>query len=537
MDNENKNESAKSRGLGGKISGLINPLITLIKDFFRGWHTPLGDKSVPSKEIVAYSIGGMGVNFISAIANLVTMSASTMLIGTVYGVKPTHIFMIMVISTVFNAVMQPLKSWLIDNTRTKHGKIRPYILWLSFPSAILLTAMAYLPRGNYNVMLVLMAIVFTLSNFIYLFYYEQYLLLPQLMTPNSGERATIYSLSSIVYSMAPTITGAVFPLIAGIKKADGTSYFYADGWGDPGFYKLLFPILAVVGCAISLLAYFGTKERLIVPKSFVAKISFKEGFSKIIKNKYFWIINVSKIFNFARAAITGIMTWAYVYMLQNNTVYSVMTLVMGTASLFGMIIGPILCSKIGNKKATILTDLLFCAASVILIIYNSNFYIIAAMLYVCFFSVAVQLITNPAMNGDALDYLQWKTGERLEGFVQNFNIITSLLSLATMYVIPAVQESYGLFDNYAILYDPQITSPMFRMLAVISIVGALAHALPFLFWDLDNKKHAEIIADLKRRAIEQDIINGQADDNELKELDLLDSQNSATVTGGENNED
>lgn len=518
---ENPQQESSPKKSGGKIKNLLSPIINLVVDFFKGWNKPLGDKCVPSKEIVAYSIGGMGVQFIAAIANLVTMSASTILIGTVYGVKPTHIFMILAISTVFTVIMQPLKSWLIDNTRTKAGKVRPYLLWLSFPSAILLTAMAYIPRGNYNTMLILMTILFTISNFVYQFYLGQYTLLPQLMTSNSTERAAIYSVSSIVYSMAPTITGALFPLIAGMKKGDGTSYFYADGWGDPSFYKLLFPILAVAGCLISLLAYFGTKERLIVPKAFVAKVGFKEGFAKIIKNKYFWIINGSNIFTFARAAITSIMTWAYVYMLQNNNIYSVMTLLMGTASLVGMILGPIMCSKLGKRNTTLLTDLLFVVASVVLVIYNSNFYIIAAMLYICFWAVAVQLITAPAMNGDALDYLQWKTGERLEGFVQNFTIITSLLALATQFVIPAVQESFGLFDNYAILYDVKITAPMFRALALISIVGAVAHAAPYLFWDLNNKKHEQIIADLKRRAIEEDIKNGQADEEELGELATL----------------
>lgn len=543
MKNENmdvvidnpQNQGQSNKPSGEKKKNFLTPLINLVVDFFKGWNKPTGNRSVPSKEIVAYSLGGMGVQFIAAIANLVTMSATTILIGTVYGVTPTHIFMILVISTVFNVVMQPLKSWMIDNTRTKSGKVRPYLLWLSFPSAILLTAMAYIPRGNYNLMLVLMAILFTISNFLYQFYYGQYTLLPQLMTANATERSAIYSFSSIVFSLAPTITGFIFPLIAGIKKADGTNLFYADGWGDPSFYKILFPILGVLGCLVSLFAYFGTKERLIVPKTFVAKVGFKEGFSKIIKNKYFWIINTSNIFSFARAAITTIMTWAYVYMLQNNDIYSVMTLLMGTASLVGMLLGPLMCSKLGKRNTTILTDMVFLVASVILIIYNANFYIIAAMLYICFWASAVQLITAPSMNGDALDDLQLKTGERLEGFVQNFTIITSLLALATQFVIPAIQESFGLLNNYAVLYDKDITTPMFRTLAIVSVVGCIAHAFPYLFWDLNNKKHAKIIEELKLRAIAEDIKNGQADDEELREFSKL--TESASEVGGESNEE
>lgn len=514
---------------------IINKAGNVVKDFFRYWNKPAEGNYVGNKEIMAYSVGGMGVQFVAAISASILLQANCILIGTVYGLKPTDLALLLMINTIFSIVIQPLKSYLIDNTPGKQGKARPWLLWLGPPCAILMSLMAFLPQTwTKQQILICVGVLYTIMNFIYQFYLGMYTQLVQLMTPNTNERAKIISISSIVYSLAPTITNAIFPIIA---------TGFAMKQLDQNFYKVIFPVFSFLGCFLGFFAYFGTKERIIVPRRQVQRVKFKDGFIKICKNRYFWINNVSTWFVFARAAVTGSMAWAYIYMLQNEVIQSVATLVIGTASLVGMVMGPFIIKKIGKRNTVLMTDVAFAAAMVPLIFFNNNFYIFALLCYVANWGNAVQIITTPAMSADALDYQQWKTGDRLEGFSQNFAIINSLVAMGTNYIIPFINEYFGLINDYDVLYDESIRSPMFSALAALAVAGALLHAAPYLFWKMTEKDQANMIEDLKRRAREQNELDGYVGESILSSHEHLNEGNlfaeekaaQESADGGEDN--
>lgn len=506
---------------------IINKAGEVVKDFFRCWKKPAEGNYVGNKEIIAYSVGGMGVQFIVAIASQILLQANCLLIGTVYGLKPTDLALLLMINTIISIVIQPFKSWLIDNTPGNQGKARPYLLWLGPPCALLMSLTAFIPQSwSKQTILICVGALYMVMNFIYQFYLGMYTQLVQLMTPNTNERAKIISISSVIYSFAPTITGAVFPLIA---KA------FELGQVDQNFYKVIFPVFSFLGCGLGFFAYFGTKERIIVPRRQVQKVKFKDGFIKICQNRYFWINNVATWFTFARAAITGSMAWAYIYMLQNEVIQSAASLVIGTASLVGMVIGPFVIKKIGKKNTVLLTDGAIALSMVPLIFYNDNFYVFAIMCYVAFWGTAVQIITTPAMSADALDYQQWKTGDRLEGFSQNFAIINSLVAMGTNYILPLMYEYYGLINDYDVLYDEAVRSPMLSAMALLAVIGAVLHAVPFLFWNMTEKDQERMIEDLKRRAHEQNVLDGYGDASVLSSQEHLNEEGftdgSADQTG------
>lgn len=516
---------------------IINKAGEVVKDFFRHWNKPAEGNYVGNKEVVAYSVGGMGVQFVAAISSSILLQANCILIGSVYKLKPTDLALLLLINTIFSIVIQPFKSWLIDHTPGKQGKARPWILWLGPPCALLMSLMAFIPQTwSKQQILICVGVLYIIMNFIYQFYLGMYTQLVQLETPNTNERAKIISISSIVYSLAPTITGAVFPLIA---------MCFDMGQVDQNYYKVIFPVFSFLGCGLSLFAFFGTKERIIMPRRQVQQVKFIDGFVKICKNRYFWINNVATWFVFARAAVTGSMAWAYIYMLQNEVIQSVATLVIGTASLVGMVMGPFIIKKIGKRNTVLLTDVAFAAAMVPLIFYNNNFYIFALLCYVANWGNAVQIITSPAMSADALDYQQWKTGDRLEGFSQNFAIINSLIAMGTNYIIPFINEYFGLVNDYDVLYDESIRSPMFSALAALAVAGALLHAVPYLFWKMTEKDQANMIEDLKRRAREQNERDGYIGESilssheHLNEGDLFAEEEKAvqeqSAEGGEDN--
>lgn len=493
---------------------LFLSVVGSIKGFFAAWHKPADGNYVPSKEIVAYSVGGMGVQFIATVSSSLTMSASCLLLGSIYGMKPTSLAIIATVSSLVLLVTQPLKAFLIDHTPSGKGKARFWLLWTSIPSAVLMSVLAYLDPGwSEATMAIVVGVIFVVMNFAYQFYYGQYTMLAYIISPSSEERTKIITISSLVYSLAPTIANAIIPLIATA---------FPNQQLDQDFYRLIFPLFTGIGVLITLICYFGTKERIIVPREYKAEVKFIDGMKKIVRNKYLWIINIATWMQFARMGLTNVLSWVYIYMLQNANIQSVLSLVIGTASGIGMFVAPFLVKLLGKRNTAIVSNLLVTASAIFLIIFPGNMILILAVIYLNMFGIAVQIITQPAMNADALDYQQWKTGDRYEGISGNLGMIGQAIAIGTNFIIPVIQELYGVVDDYDVLFDPVIRDPIFRALAVVAAVGGFGVALPYFFWDLSEKRHREIIEDLKRRAELKNVSDGYADASVLSTGEISD---------------
>lgn len=493
---------------------LFLSVIGAIKRFFAAWHKPADGNYVPSKEIVAYSVGGMGIQFLATVSSSLTMSASCLLLGSIYGMKPTSLAIIATVSSIVLLVTQPLKAYLIDHTPPGKGKARFWLLWMSFPSAILMSALAYLDPGwSETTMAIVVGVLFVVMNFAYQFYYGQYTMLAYLISPNTEERTKIITISSLVYSFAPTIANAIIPIIA---------MAFPNQQLDQDFYRLIFPLFTGIGVLITLLCYFGTKERIIVPKEYKAEVKFIDGMKKIVCNKYLWIINIASWFQFARVGVTGVLSWVYIYMLQNAPIQSVLSLVIGTASGIGMFVAPFLVKLLGKRNTAVAANLLLTISALLLIIVPGSMILVFIVIYLNMFCIAVQIITLPAMNADALDYQQWKTGDRYEGISGNLGMIGQAIAIGTNFIIPVIQELYGVVDDYDVLYDPVIRDPIFRALAIVVAVGGLATAIPYMFWDLNEKKHKRIIKELTLRAEMQNVSDGYTDASVLSTGEVTD---------------
>ena len=517
-------EETKKQGAGAKIKGFITGVLGAVKRFFvDNWKKPAEGNYVSSREVVCYSAGGIGVQFIAAMAGQVTLSASCILLGSIYGIPPTTLAYMSIINSLVMLVFQPLKAWLIDNTPGKQGKARSWLLWLSLPSAVLMSSLAFMdPSWDKTVIIVVIAVLYVIMNWIYQFYYSQYTLLAYLISPNSQERANIITISSLVYSIAPTITGFLIPLIA---------QGFEGGQLDINLYRVIIPVFCGIGVVLTLIAYFGTKERVIVPREYKAKVKFWDGMKKCMKNKYLWIINITTWFQFGRIAVTGVIMWVYIYILQNEGIQSVLTLVMGTASGIGMFLAPFIIKAIGKRNTAIASNLLVAVSSAVLIIFPDSLPVLFISMYLVYMGIAVQIISQPAMNADALDYQQYKTGDRFEGVSGNLGMIGQAIAMGTGLLIPFIQEMFGIGvgGDYEMLYDPAVRAPMFRTLAIVAAVCGVLCAVPFFFWDLSEKKHKAIIEELKLRAEAQNIADGHGGESVLSSGEELSAEETAKL--------
>ena len=486
--------------------GLSEKISNGIKTIKSNWQTAPEGSYVPYKEIAAYSVGGAGVYFIISIVGMISLSASSMIVGASIGIKALDLQTMNVITTLIMLLIAPTRAMLFDNTKSKMGKFRPYILTLGVPTAIIGTVFVYLPYETmeYSQKLIAVFVGYTLLQFFSPFYQTAYLSLVNVMSANSKERSWIIEISSIIYSFAPTVINPVLPLIGPLENIKT--------------YRIGFPIFCVLGVIVSMLCVFGTKERIIVPKQYVQKMGFFEGLKKVSKNKYFWIINSSTWLGFLNQGYSYLFQWVFYYGMKNNGLYSLLTVIRGEAYTPGMAIAAPLTNKLGKRKVCLLSLGIQTLACVIMLFFYENYILFFACMFIKDMASALAIIYLPAMKADMMDYQQYKTGDRLEGFIEQGGVlIGSLLGLVTGYAFPLIFKAYGFTNNYDDLFNTDFRNPLVRIVIICSIIGTLISIIPFLFYDLSEEKRKNMITALKIRAMFADFDNDDFDNSRILE--------------------
>ncbi len=482
-----------------------------VKDFLMtiksNWKQAPNGKYVSYKEIAAYSVGGAGVYFITSLVGMIALSASSMIVGASIGLKAIDLQTMNVVTTLILLLVAPVRAMLFDNTRTKMGKFRPYLLTMGIPTAVLGTIFVWLPYENmeYNQKLIAVFVVYTLLQFFSPFYQSAYANLVQVMSPNSSERSWIIEVSSIVYSFAPTVINPVLPLIGPLE--------------DIKTYRLAFPIFCTLGVIISMLCVFGTRERTILPKSYVQKTSFFEGLKKISKNKYFWIINVSSWLSFLSAGYSYLFQWVFYYGMNNSAIYSIMTLIKGEAYTPGMLLAAPVTNKLGKKNICIITMVAQAVCILLMLTCHENYILFFILMFLRDFFSSFAIIYLPAMKADMMDYQQYKTGDRLEGFIDQSGVmIGSILGLATGYVIPFVLKINGLTNNYDDLFNADFRNPLIKIIIILSFFGTLLSMVPFFFYDLTEEKRSAMVNVFKLRTLFSDFDDNKNNESLINEI-------------------
>lgn len=505
----------KEKKLGAKVKDLVSSVKT-------HWTTPPEGRYVPYKEIAAYSVGGIGVKFVIYTAWYIGLSATSLLAGSALGLKNGDLVKLTMIATVIGIFLVPLRGMIIDNTRSSKGKFRPYLLYTGIPSGILLTGFAFLPfeSMSYNQKLWVLFITYELLQLCYPFYDQAYTTLVQVMSPNSTERADVITISTFIYSLAPTILGFLVPILAG----------FTGGLEHINAYRIIMPIFGIGGALIGLFSYTGTKERIIVAKDYTPKVPFFKGIGAGIQNKYQWARSITGWLILLQGGIGSVTTWYFYYGIkdvlglstqQQGVLNGTLTTILGAAATPAMLLAPLLIRKVGKRNLFIIYILGTTVSMIGMFLFIKQIWVLFAFTWLRGFFTTFTLITDGAMNADVLDYQQYKTGERLEGLMAQFvTFIGTFIGMGITYLTNTVlmQNAYGLTNNYDDLYKASFREPISKGMILLAIVGYVLSLIPFItMYTLTEEDHEGHIGVLKIRAALEDYATGALSAGQLEE--------------------
>lgn len=481
---------------------------SVYKDITTHWKHPAQGNFVSYKELINLSLGGMGNKLTMQLVWSMTLSAGNTLLGSTIGIRPLHLQYMLTVQTILNVIFFFVRAQMVDNTRTKWGRFRPYIAFAGIPMAVLSVVFVFLPfqTMSYNEKLISVGAFAITISMIQPLFTDTYSELETVITPNSEERAKVLSINSIIYSFAPSVTGLFIPILSNLT----------GGYTNINTYRYVLAPITLFGLGLNFFTAIGCKERVVTSSTYVQKVGIIEGAFMILKNKHWWIRQIASLIGFLEGATGVFFAWIYIYGVQDMTAYGLLVTIMGTATGIAMAITPFLLKKLGNKKLLISHNLLNIILLFILMFTFKMPLIMFVIIYMNTLINGLSVVYNQVMHSEVKDYQQYICGYRMDFVFGLAGMITMPFSLLSGYVIPYVYECFGLTTNYDILYDPNVRNSLFYVLCVLSIIGAILNLIPFCFYSMSKEKHQNIIRVLRYRALFDDFESGDVNADVIK---------------------
>ncbi len=483
-------------------------LLFSVKEY---WHEPAKGNYIPNKEIASLSGAGFGVHWLTLLASAIGLDASNFLVGASIGLKPFDLSIMLIVANLVGIPIGIFRSWYYDNHKLEGGKFLPFIRKTGLPIVLVTTAFVWLPYENmeYITKAVVVWFMYMLLNIFLCFYNESYMYFQQIITPNAQERANVMSISQVIYSLAPTITGFAVPTIAGLT------------WGLNNIwtYRIIYPIFTFVGLIISTIFFRKVKERLILPKKKPEPVRMLDAIREVAKNKYYWIIQAAAWIVFLESGYGVVLGWSFVYGHggEYQEMLGLANTVIGNAALWSMLLCPLAIKKMGKRNLLITANSINIGILLVLYFTYQNLIMICVLWYINTFINTFWNIVQHNISADMRDYHQWKTGVRVDGLFGPLGMIGTVIGFFTGMVYPAIYEKMGLLDDYNVLYDDNMRNNLFEVLILCSALGALLNLIPFCFYDLTENKHKAYVGVLKIRAMFENHSLGMLEDNELQD--------------------
>ncbi|MBO5065777.1 MAG: MFS transporter [Clostridia bacterium] len=499
--------------------------------------TPGGDGLQP-KEALAYGIAGFGQNFICTIigsyltiflTDALLFGADGVTIGAVTG--SMAVAYLMLGTRIFDAFNDPIMGSIVDRTRTKWGKCRPYLKWMAVPIAIM-TIVCFLPvfRAKATSSFIIIAIVYVIWSVVYTVADVPYWGLSTCMTNDTVVRGNMLTITRLLCTLGAGIVTVFVPIItngvtakfrytdadiAKIMADKGVDAEAAKGFvgtvikgmeeANADTLKMTYFICAVVLVVAAVPMFFygfkHTKERFTAVDN---PPSLGHNLKLLFKNKELLLIVLSGILGGARMVYTytGGLYFAK-YVLQNEGMYSLITLLVVPGGLVASLLVPWMSKKFTKKWAYIAVHLFGGVVMAIMYFvgYDAPWKLVVAAIALVLLGIpqGVNNIITYAMIGDTVDYLEWKTGERGEGICFAMQTLINKIGMAVGAFIGVISFSAAKINSETGFITQAGKDTLWNMLVLSGVISMFACAVPMFFYTITEKRQKEMVDEIAAR--------------------------------------
>ncbi len=346
------------------------------------------------------------------------------------------------VSKIIDAATNVLMGYIIDRTKTRQGKARPWILLSSFLVAITGILLFTVPSTNTTLQAIWVVISYNLFySFAYTIFNMSHNLMCPLSTRNTIQRGGLSVFNQIAtVMMSGILVALVFPmLVMPFLGADQSKWI------------LVMSILSIISLPLTLLEYYFTKERVTEEeqgKKEEKKLPFLLQLKIVLSDKYMLIIFIYFLIYTLASSLKNLGLVYYCnYVLGSYNDGSTQTLVSvigGIPMGIGIFAVWPLAKKFGKRNVTAAGFILYALGSGICWLAPSNMVIVLMGQFIKNIGGLPCSYIFMALFADGLDHLEWKSGIRCDGVAMSiYNIIAvAILGVATS-IFNAMLSSSG----------------------------------------------------------------------------------------------
>ena len=548
------------------------------------WDKPLEGRFLNLKEILSFGMYSLGNSWIY---NTIMLVITITYIPYFYGIDAIHGYTIYIGGSLINMFLVPLIGQAMEKKRTKWGRYKPYILF-SLPLLALFTMMSmWAPQYSSEVDRVIYAYcscvpVIAISTFAN----NMYQTMPNVITPNTQERADIMTPIGLIVGFAPTIMNII---VGPIRSAFMGQEYIA--------MRIIGAIAVVIG-SLCVMFILKVKERVYelednnrelieaqqaaaaaesgeggvageiagaetspaevkaaeaeTARADTEKLSFAESMKLLFKNKPLWILFAALVIGSLREFWMQFQPLAIQLRFAATTtealnISGIPNTIIGFGVTVSMLLLPFCTRKLNKNWIIIIFSCLSLLSTAILgFVGFENIpqgTTSAVVLTILFFLARVNptYLLIPVMLGDLADYQQYKTGRRLEGHIQNFiMVIPVLMSFVFMLCGWVWQQDIGFepskYTDIEVVpqYLQDIATEWFTAAFLLSAASILGMIIILMFYPLSKKKVEEVTAALRGASVNADEM-GEGDLNFMAEM--RGESDAVEIVDGEGNSD
>lgn len=378
----------------------------------------------------------------------------------VMGLNIGVIGVLLLLSKVFDGFTDVIMGAVIDKTKTRWGKARPWALAV-IPYWVVIALQFSAPRfgsGSAAGYVYFFALyVLTNSVFATMYYCSEAPYMANALEDGSGS-ITLLSFSSVISTLGGLVGGIMLPQLA------------SSAGSDPSAWAKMSWTVAIPMMIIGSLRFFLVKEIRDTSVEQEKTASMKELLMAIRQNKYIFIVAVLVFISYLATGLSGqVATYYNQYILGDLGMGSVLSLALFPVVIV-MILMPMLSRKVTMKKTVNALMIIGIVGALLRFLSPSS-------LLVCFISTCMTSISFQVYYGiatthiiECMDYGEWKSGIRVEGLMGS---VSSVMNKVGSGVGVAVASGLMAAAGYSGTAETISSTALGMIIALTTVVPAI----------------------------------------------------------------
>ena len=459
------------------------------------------------KETAIYGIanGGQCIGY-----NMMTAQRAFFLVS-VFGVPEAVVALMLTVMSFWDAFNDPLMGAVVDRTRTRFGKLRPYLIFV--PVFLGLTTVLFFggpiflgDDASRPMRIVYMCITYFIWEFFYTIGDIPFWGLSSAISPNPADRSRVIKSARLISGIIGGIPGIIITVCLDLSR-NGTI---------PLSLSQVFFVLSIVagtfGMWLFSLAGTKTKERVVYVNE-EPKLS--ECFAFMFKNKPLLLIMLSNLIS-VLGGIGGTFSVYYYYNVLGVNSLSLIAGLPGTIT--GWITYPLMTKlekRWTSRQIVVRMSLMNAAVTALVFLAGCRHYDKMGVVVPLFMiqgvfgaiNSSIQAVIPTKMISETVDYMEYKTGKRNEGMA--FSVLTFMgkltgtlataLGTALIPIVGLVRDSAS---EMMVISESSPINTKFWLWALVTVIPAalgLLNLIPYKFYDLEGEKLTMIQNEVRTR--------------------------------------